>query len=203
MPEGLPAQLWNAEANQLNVAAIGELATFKQQHDERLAGLPQKADDYKVEWTPPADFKAPDGLDAKALQINPDDPRIPALRAFAHEHKLSQDQVNGLVALHVQAQLAEYEAASASIQEAMKALGENGKARVDAANTFLAANLSKEEHAAVRLFIGDAAAFTALEKLIAKATTQGIPPNGGGNPPQQQASKPRLADRFYGSQRAN
>lgn len=202
MPDGLPSQFWDQSAGQVNmgelIKAHTDLATFKQQHDERIAGLPQKADDYKVEWKAPDGFKAPDGLDVAALKINPDDPRVPALRQFAHEHKLTQDQVSGLVALHVQAQIAEFAAAQAEIQGEMKKLGENGPVRVKAAEDYLKANLGKDEYEAMRPFIGHSTAFAALEKLIAMATKQGVPPNGGGggSPPRQE--RPRLADRFYG-----
>jgi hypothetical protein len=202
MPEGLPAQFWDQSSGQVNmpdlVKSYGELSTFKTSHDERLAALPQKAEDYKVEWKAPDGFKPPEGLDPAALKINDKDPRIPALRAFAFEHKMSQDQVTALVGLHVQAQIAEFAEADAEIQAEMKALGENGKTRVTAAETFLKAAVSTEEYAALRPFIGNARAFAAIEKLIAKATAGGPPPNSndGGNPPPKPQT--RIADRFYG-----
>lgn len=189
---------WDATANAVKMPDLVAAGQFKIDHDARIAALPQKPEDYKVEWKAPEGFKAPEGMKAEDIKIDEKDARIPALRAFAHEHKLSQDQVNGLVALHIQAQMAEYAAADAELQAEMKKLGENGKTRVEAANAFLKQHLTAEEHAAVRLFIGNSTAFTGLEKIIAKALTQSVPPNAGGNPNPPPKPVVRLADRLYG-----
>jgi hypothetical protein len=112
--------------------------------------------------------------------------------------------VNGLVSLYVQAQMTEFAAANEAIQAEMKKLGDNGPARIKAAESYLKSVLTKEEYEGARLFFGDAVAFAGLEKLIEKATAGGPPANanGGGNPPRRPET--RMADRFYPStQKAN
>jgi len=178
MPEGLPPQFWDSAGGKVNlpdlVKSYGEISAFKTQHDQRVAGLPKTATDYKIEVKLPDTVKLPDGM---TFKIDDKDPRIPAVQALAHKHQLSQETVTELIALHAQSEIEAHVAAEASIQAEMKKLGENGKARVEALNAYFKANLSKEEDEALRPVIGNAAAFAAVEKLIAKAVTQRVPGN--------------------------
>jgi len=205
MPEGLPTRFWDQQSGSVNipefVKAHGELSTFKTEYDTRIAALPQKPEDYKIELKLPDTVKVPEGMQ---LKIDEKDPRVPAVRAFAQKHQLSQDGLNELVAMHAQMQIEEHVANEAAIQAEMKKLGENGKTRVGALESYLKANVTKDEYEALRPVIGDVTAFSALEKLIAKATTQGVPSNlDGGVPPAPPLPKPRNADIFYGKQKAN
>jgi hypothetical protein len=194
MPEGVPAQFWNAETGQVDMPGMakhyGELAAFKAQQDERHAGLPQKPEDYRIEGSLPQGFMVPHGFEPR---VDPKDPRIPALREFAHKHRLPQEAVNALVSLDLQAQVAAQMEADAELQAEFKKLGENGKARVKAVETALALHLSEAEYEAIRPFTGSAVVIAALEKIIAKAGP--LPaPNGG----MQKSAPERPADKFYG-----
>lgn len=202
-PEGLPAQFWDQQTGQVNlpefVKSYGEVSAFKTQHDQRIAALPKDPKDYKIELKLPDGVKVPDGAEFK---IDDKDPRLPAVRAFAHKHQLSQDTVNELISLHAQMEIEAYAAGEAELQAEMKKLGSNGPARTQAAETFLKANLGKDEYEALRPVIGNAVAFAAVEKLIARATSQSVPANlNGGTPPNPPQAKKRPADVFYGSER--
>jgi hypothetical protein len=203
MPEGLPAQFWDTQSGQVNmgefVKSYGELSTFKAGHDERLTTLPKTADDYKLDYKLPDTVKMPDGME---LKIDPKDPLAVAARSFAHKHKMSQAEFSELVTLHAQTMVEAHTANEAAIQAEMKKLGENGPARVKAAEDFLKTAVSADEFAAIKLFIGDATAFAGLEKLIAKATTQKVPGNGD-PPPTQRPAEKRTADLFYGDRKAS
>lgn len=205
MPEGLPTQFWDSQSNQVNipefVKSYGEVSAFKTQHDQRMASLPKRPEDYKIELKLPDTVKVPDGLE---LKIDDKDPRLGMLREFAVKNQMAPELVNEIVALEAQMQIAAHVQGEAHLQAEMKKLGENGKARVGALEDFLKANVSKEEYAALRPVIGDAAAFSAIEKLIAKAVTQRVPGNLPTDPPKPAPKS--MEDRWYnnGSQpRAN
>lgn len=203
MPAGLPEQFWDATAGSVKVndlvGSYAELNTFKSEYDAKMAALPAKPDDYKIDVQLPKDWDVP--KDYK-FEINEDDPRLPMVREFAHKHKLSPEVLNELALLDAKIQIENHKRIDAEIQAEMKKLGQNGQQRIDAVNNYLKANVSPEEHQALRLAFGDAAAFQGLEKLVTAALKQGVPPNGGeGGSPQkpQPAQRPSLADRLYGS----
>ena len=204
MPEGLPETFWDADARAVKlpdlIASYGEAATFKQQHDERIAALPKKPDEYKIEMKLPEGFKPPEGIE---LKVDEKDARIPLLRDFALKNQLSQEALSELVGLDAQYRVAQYQQEEAALQAEMAKLGENGPQRVTAVETFLkdGLKLPAAEYDAMRGFLADASAFAGLEKLIARATAQQVP---GNTPPgNQQKPTTRLADRFYPQQKAN
>ncbi len=202
IPEGLPTQFWDQGSGAVKmqdfIKAHTELSTFKTQHDERLATLPKSPDEYKFEAKAPDGVKLPDGFE---LKIDEKDPRIQPIRQLAHKYQLPQDFVNELVGMDIQMQVAALEQADAELQAEMKKLGENGPVRVKAMEDYLKANVGGDEYDALRPVLGNAAAFSALEKVIAKAVKTSTPPNGAGDDPPPPQQKPRLADRMYG--RAN
>jgi hypothetical protein len=176
------------------------LSAFKTEHDTKLAALPKKPEDYKLEFKPPESFKLPDGFQYK---LDEKDPRVGPIREFALKHGLSQDGLNELVAFDAKMQIEALAAADAELQAEMKKLGENGPARVKAFEDYLKANVSTEEYAAMRPFIGNAAAFSAIEKLIAKALKQSVPAHLNGTTPPAPEPRKRPADIFYGDRKAS
>lgn len=202
MPEGLPAQFWDGEAGEVDVAGLSksysEAATFKAKHDAHLATLPRLASDYKIELKLPEGVTAPEGMQLDYAK----DQRVGAVREFAHRHQLSQEALTELIALDAESQIAEHTSGQAEFQAEMEKLGGNSPARINALETALGALISKEEYEALRGFIGDATAFVALEKLIAKATAQGVPANlDGGGPTPNPPAKVRPADVLYGARK--
>ena len=191
MPEGLPAEFWDAQANSVKlpelVNSYNETTRLKAEHEEHLKGLPAKAEDYKIQGALPPGFMIPFGYEPR---VDEKDPRIPALRAFAHKHKLSQEMVNEIVGIDLQAQVAAELDADAVIQAEMKKLGENGKARVAAVEAALRGHLDETEYDAVRRHVDSATALSALEKILARLPA---PPSAS-----KVVSLPRVADRLYG-----
>ena len=200
MPDGLPSQFWDSQGGKVNVTELvksyGELATFKTAQDERVKALPAKPEDYKLDFKLPDTVKLPEGFQVK---IDEKDPRLAVVRSLAHKYQLPQEAVSSLLAMDAEHQVTAHVAAEAAIQAEMKKLGENGKARVDAANTFLSANVSQEEHAAMREFISNSVAFAGLEKLIAKALTQNVPGHQPGGQPQPKPADIPIEQRWYGN----
>lgn len=200
IPDGLPEQFWDATSSAVNFPELtksyGELAGFKKEHDDRIAALPQKPEDYKFEIKWPDGTKVPEQL--ADYKIDDKDPRVQAFRAFALERKMSLEDANALVMLDATSQVEAYNAELATIQEEQKKLGSNGPARISALETFLKANVAEEGYEALRgSALTSAAAFEALEKIIAKATTQAIPSNNGDPPPPPVPPKPSRVDVFY------
>ena len=201
IPEGVPSQFWDTQSNSVNLPefakSYGELSAFKAEHDARLAQVPAKPEDYKFEIAPPEGLELPEGFEWK---VDPKDPRISDVREFAAKHKMTQADLAELLNLHMKFEIESHKAADAELQAEMKKLGSNGPARVKALETFLGAHLSKAEYESLRPVLGNAEAFSAVEKLASKVTTQRIPGNGeGGDPPKTPPTKAvRPADLFYG-----
>lgn len=203
MPEGLPETFWDADARSVKlpdlIQSYSEAAAVKAERETYLASLPKEAKDYKIELKLPEGFKPPEGVE---LKIDDKDGRIPPLREFAKKHQLSQDALNDLIWLDAQNQLEMMKREDDALQAEFAKLGENGKTRKDAADAYLKANLSNDEYEALKPYVTSAVAFGAIEKLITKATAQRVPP--GNEPPrQEQKPTPRVADRFYGQQKAS
>jgi hypothetical protein len=201
MPEGFPAQFWDDKSGAPKmpdfVASYNELVKTHEAHAEKLKALPTKAEDYKLDVKLPEDFKLPDGLDIKDLKVDDNDPRVKPLRELALKHQLPQEVVDELIALDAQTQIAAFTKHDELLQAEMKKLGENGKARVSAMESFLQKQVSPAQYEAMRPFIGDAEAFAGLEALITKITSQTNVP--GAQPPQ--ANKPAtlpVEARWYG-----
>jgi len=204
MPEGLPTQFWDQQTGAVDmpgfVKSYTEASAFKTQHDQRIASLPKTPAEYKVELKLPDTVKVPEGMN---LKIDEKDPRLIAVRELAHKHQWAPEVLNELVAFDAQMQIAAHAQEEAAIQAEMKKLGSNGPARVTALETFLKASVGKDEYEALRPVIGNATAFAAMEKLIAKVTAQGVAPHlNGGGPQPTSPPKPRPADIFYGKQKA-
>jgi hypothetical protein len=201
MPEGFPAQFWDDKSGAPKmpdfVASYNELVTAKTAHEEKIKALPTKAEDYKLDVKLPQDLKLPDGLDIADLKVDDNDPRVGPLRELALKHQLPQEVIDELIALDAQTQIAAFTKHDELLQAEMKKLGENGKARVSAMESFLQKQVSPAQYEAMRPFIGDAEAFAGLEALITKITSQTNVP--GAQPPQ--ANKPAtlpVEARWYG-----
>jgi capsid assembly protein len=199
-PEWLPEAHWDTAANSMKPefgTHYAELATFHKTQTEQQAALAaRKPEDIKLEVKLPETVKVPDGMD---LKINENDPRVPVLRELALKNNLSQDVINSLVALDAQQQIAAHAAEQTRIAAEDAKLGANAKERKDAVGNWLKGmkdrnEITAEEFEAVRVYAIDAAAVTALEKIIQKATGT-VPGHTPGNP-QKPADVP-MESRWY------
>src|SRR5262249_4509605 len=106
MPAGLPEQYWDAQAGQVKMTELmadyGEAARLKAEHDERIAALPAKPEDYRIEGKLPDGYLVPAGFEPK---VDPKDPRIGPLRELAHKQGWSQEMVSDLIGMDLQAQV--------------------------------------------------------------------------------------------------
>lgn len=187
-PEWLPETHWDTQTNAMKPefgAHYSELATFHKTQTEQQAALAaRKAEDIKIEVKLPETVKVPDGLQ---LQINDKDPRVPVLREMAIKHGLTQDAVNALVAFDAEQQIAAHTAEQTRIAAEDAKLGANAAARKTAVGNWLKGmkdrnELTADEYAAVQVYAIDAAAVTALEKIITKVNGS-VPTTPPGNPP--------------------
>lgn len=209
-PEQVPETYWDSTTGLKPefFTHYGEVATFHKTETEKRAAIPATADAYVLEGPIklPETVKVPNGEDGKPLQfaVNKDDPRIPMVRAFAHQFGLPQEAVNQLVALDAQMQIADINAAAETRAAEAKKLGANFPTRKTAVETFLKGAMTGDQAAkdakyhALLPVVGNAAAFEAIEDLIARATATGVPRNHGDPPPPKAPEKPLVQAMFPG-----
>lgn len=202
-PDFLPDTYWDATAGAINTDEFGkhygEIAGAAQrwtEHEAARSALPQKPEDYKLDVKLPDTVKVPDGL---TLKVDDKDPRVPLLRAVAHQHGLSQDAVNALVALDAQMKIADHTAETARVAEENKKLGDKAPDRIAAVTNWAKGLKDRGEFTAaeydeLRVTASTAAGVTLLEKIMAKAA--GAVP--GNQPPREPAPEPKTwAQRMY------
>jgi hypothetical protein len=208
-PEQVPETYWDSTTGLKPefFTHYGEVATFHKTETEKRAAIPASPDAYVLEGeiNLPETVKVPNGEDGKPLKfaVNKDDPRIPMVRAFAHQFGLPQDAVNSLVALDAQMQIAEINAAAETRAAEQKKLGANFPTRKTAVETFLKGAMTGDQAAkdakyhALLPFVGNAAAFEAVEDLIARATATGVPGKGPGDPPPPKVEEKPLVQQLF------
>lgn len=177
-PEWVPESHWDAEAGSIKYDEFGqhysELATLKQQHDERLAAIPEKPED--VKFSMPEGWQPPEGV-----VLDDNDPLLAKAREVVVAEKIDPAHANRFYQLFVEHQLAEANMLRERLSAEKQKLGANLEARIDALNSGLVAAIGKDK---TRALIGDvskpgesrlftAAQTEALESLLKKITTQG------------------------------
>lgn len=206
-PEGPLGQFWVAEQNGFDVeklnAAFTERDTVFAEHQERLKGIPEKPDAYKLDL--PETFKAPEGVDVK---FDPADPLVGEVLAFAHKSGLPQPVVSELFGLQAKWQVANYQREISAHQEFQKAentkLGEKADERRAAITNFIkGAQFAEDEVKEANLLLTTEAGVRFLEKFIQQANGTRMPPlNPNNTEPQKPAEQP-MADRWYSQRKAS
>lgn len=177
----MPEQFW--QDGKVKEAELGEhlksLEEAKAALEAQKAGVPEKADGYKLEL--PKDFELPAGI-----ELNDKDPLYIAARDTAHKLGLTQDAFSQLVATQagvVAAQEAEAKAARAA---ELKALGENGVALVQGYTKEVAAVFGEDDGQLLIRSMTDAASVKAVGRILEKV--RGVTPfnasgrSGGAEP---------------------
>lgn len=174
-PEYVPEKFWDTESNQVNLEGVfksyGELESKIGQKEDalrssieeelngkRLEGVPESVDGY--EYKAPTLENAPEGWE---VEVNEDDPLLQWWKETAFNQKLTQDQYQDGIQKYF-----EMTFNPANKEKAVAELGENGQARIDAVDGWMAANLDEAEYGVIAEFATSAAAISVLEKLIEK-----------------------------------
>jgi hypothetical protein len=196
-PEYVPEQFWDATANTVKAKEfsdhLGNLTKIQTDNEARLKAVPAKPDAYEL--------KLPEAFKPEIpVAFNKDDPRIPAVRALAHELGLGQDGFSKLLQLEAGRVVAEHKAANAAREAEMGKLGANGTARVTAVKTALAGVIGEQSTARLLNLIESADDFGILEKLQTAYATQGDSGfNGNGRNTAADPEPKTQADRIWPS----
>jgi len=188
-PEGLADDYWNGETNTVQfdklVPAFNDLRAYKAERDSADAQLPADETGYEVGL--PEDFKLPEGM---KFEVDADDPLIPVAQKFALDNKLSPAAFKNLVAMRVQAQIAEDAALGAAATAEMEKLGTNAQARTAAITTFLEAKLGNDLANALLPGIFTAKQVQAYERIMQLTKGSGAGAfNGSGREPDAGAEQ--------------
>lgn len=204
-PEWLPEAHWDAKANAINPdfgKHYQDLAGNAAKYAERLAAVPEKPEGYKVELKLPDTVKVPEGMP----KLDPSkDPRTPLLQKLAHERGWTNDDVNALVALDAQFEIASYNSEAVRLLAEDKKLGDTATERRVALRNQLDAltakgDITADERAAVNAEYMNAAGVTVIEKFLQKANG-GIPGHVPNTPSDRQ--QPRLLKDILYPQKAS
>lgn len=193
MPEGLDPKYWDGSTGLKIADYLKDSLPVLSAHAARQAAIPEKPEGYELKL--PEDFKPPQGVEIK---FDDKDPRIPLARTVAKELGLGQDGFSKLLALDAQIQLHADQALQAVITAESAKLGDKFPARKAAVEAFLTANVGEDGLKALMPQVRSAAAFEALEKLIAKAAATGVPGSEGSPPAPPKPAEVPMKDRWYG-----
>lgn len=198
-PEGPLAAFWDKDkgaldTEKLSAAYIERDAAFVQ-NAERMKGVPEKPEAYKLEL--PADFKVPQGT---KVEFDPKHPVVAKTLEFVHKLGIPQSELSNLLALQTEWQIATRDRFSQEHEQMMAAedakLGEGGKARRAAIETYAKAHsFTEDETAEIRLLLSTEAGVRALEKFMAAGNGSSIPGHPEHRPPP--AAPTRIEDRLY------
>lgn len=200
-PDYIPESFWDGEKGFKTEDFNGLLAT-KAERDAHLALVPEKPDGYKVAL--PADFKLPEGFElpeGQEFEIDENDPRIGAVREYAHANQLSQDQFEKLVAIGAQMDIEEQTGIQTALAKQREELGAKATERINAVTTWLGAKLGGEAAQALAPMLYTSKQVQAFERLM--SLFRGAVPGsaGGGRDGLEGSSKIEGYDRMNFQQR--
>lgn len=186
-PEGLDARFWDGEKAEVKVtdliADYGNLSKFKTETEARFKDRPEAPDKYELRI--PESVKLPEGVE---FEFAADSDLVKMARQIAFDSGRGQEGFDELVAAFVSHEIAKDAAYETQAEETFQAeiakLGENGKDRLAAAESFLKSTLADDEYKAIQSIATTAAGVQAIEKLmnLSKDKAPAIPGAGGGEP---------------------
>lgn len=134
----------------------------------QAASVPETADGYQVQMPP--DYKLPDGVKLpegmETLSVNPDDPRVAALRDVAQKSGWSQSVFEQVLAAGAEMDLRGISEHETRLGAEREALGGRASERIDAVKTFMEAKLGEELGQALHGSFMTAKSIEAAERLI-------------------------------------
>lgn len=173
-PEYVPETIWDSEKNAPKIdlaATLTEYDTLKASTAERAKLIPASPDEYKFDL--PEGFELPAGYTWKA---DPKDPVVAGFRELATELKMTQPEVQRLVAFEAKRQVEGMKAQQDFDAEQTKQLGANADQRRTAAKTWLNATVTPAQAQVLSTLLDYKDGVEALETVMAKAG--GINPRG-------------------------
>lgn len=170
LPEGLAEAFWDAEKNEVKLSDLitshSDLSKFKTETEAKFANRPESADKYELRI--PDSFKLPEGVD---FEFDESSPLVEKARAIAFEAGWGQEGFDQLVSAYMQEKVASFQNDETMIEETYQAelakLGERGKERIDAADTFLKGTLPENQYNAIKRVATTADGIAAIEALMA------------------------------------
>jgi len=140
--------------------------------------FPENADDYEMRLPETFAFPETARFGRDDTSFDSDDPRMGLARNFAHANKLTQNQFENLIAIGVNADLAEQAAINEALKAEVEALGAKAKERVKAVTDWLGAKLGGEAAAALVPMLMTAKQVQAFERLM-QLNRGAVPGNPG------------------------
>lgn len=171
-PEGLSDAFWDTEKNEVKLndllADHGTLSKYKSEMDAKFTARPESMDKYELRI--PDSVTLPDGV---TFEFDQDSPLVKSARQMAFDAGMGQEGFDSLVATYLDEKLQTYSKSETEAQEAYQAelvkLGERGKERVSAVESYLKSTLTDTEYTAIRGVATTAEGVAAIEKLMGNA----------------------------------
>lgn len=140
---------------------------------------------YKIEM--PADVKVPEGMD---LKVGPDHPMAKPVMEWAKKHNATQSQVNELIGIQANAEIAKATQFKADLAAERTKLGDTGQARIDAVKTALTGRLGDRAAPLINGLV-TAEQVESYEALLRSTIASApIPNNGNAGKPDYSAMSP-------------
>lgn len=184
MPDGLNESFWDPDNGVVKmddlIASHNELTEFKTSHEANFENRPESAEAYELAL--PESFEMPEGFN---FEFQPDSELAKAAMGLAFESGFSQEQfVERFLVPYANHELGKATEDHVDVEEVYReqvaALGENGKARMDAVDAYLKKNLSEEQYKAMEAMATHAHTVEALEILINQKNSTGNVNTGDG-----------------------
>jgi hypothetical protein len=165
-PDYIPESFWDKDKG-FKTDDLNNLIAGKAERDALLAQVPADPTGYKV--TLPPDFQLPEGFalpEGQESIIDENDPRVGAVRDYAHANQLSQQQFEGLIAIGAQMDIAEQTSMREALGKQREELGAKAEERVTAVTTWLGAKIGGEFAQALAPMLYTAKQVQAFERLM-------------------------------------
>lgn len=164
-PDWLPETIWDIDKG-FKKDDFDSLVALKAETDSRKASVPAEAGKYEVKL--PASFKMPEGVELKEGEslVNEADPRVAALRDWAHSQGKTQPEFEELLAFGANMDIAERGRLKEAVTAEREKLGGRAVERIKAVTTWLDAKLGAEDAASLHSMMFTAKQITAFERLM-------------------------------------
>lgn len=201
-PDGLSDAFWDNEKNEIKlndlIADHGNLSKFKTESETRLANRPESPEKYEIRV--PESVKLPEGT---TFEFDKDSPLMKIARQVAFDSGRGQEGFDEMVSEYINHEITRAAQEETLLQETYQAelakLGEKGKDRIEAVNSFMKSNLTDKQFEAIKSIATTAEGIRAVETLmsLSKDSTPKRDENGGGEAVTQESLDAIMRDPKY------